>query len=200
MEMAQFFGWDYRGDGAGRISGAPEECSWVGTPDEGNAGPCLLDGREIYGVPSMVLRYAMDRWGGDYLGGERALMRRLTQSPARGFASLVDVSPERSWRPEQILADFYITLWADLQGWGALGMTTWDLQDVFSRLPENWQLQPNTSSASAPRLTGRRVRAGSSLYFHWTPTGALSPTTIKVTSRGGGRVPDHISVWTLRVR
>ena len=64
----------------------------------------------------------------------------------------------------------------------------------------NWRLQPYTSSSHTPRLTGRRVRAGSSLYFHWTPTGALSPTSIKVTSPGGGPVPDHISVWALRVR
>ena len=142
----------------------------------------------------------MDRWGGDYLGGERALMRRLTQSPTKGLASLVDVSPEGAWPPEQILADFYMTLWIDLQGWGASGMTTWNLHNIFSRFPENRQLQPYTSSSSTPRLTGRRVRAGSSLYFHWTPTGSLGPTAIKVTSSGGGRVPNHISVWALRVR
>ena len=200
LELVQFFGWDYRGDGNGRISGAPEECSWIGTPDEGNSGPCLLEGREVYGVPSIVLRFAMDRWGGDYPGGERALMRRLTQSPAQGLASLVDVSPESAWPPEQVLADFYMTLWLDLQGWGASGMTTWNLHSIFSRFPDNWQLQPYTSSSSTPRLTGRRVRAGSSLYFHWTPTGSLGPTALKVTSPGGGRVQDHISVWALRVR
>ncbi|MDE0177870.1 MAG: Ig-like domain-containing protein [Gammaproteobacteria bacterium] len=199
-DMAHFFGWDHRGSGTGRIALAPEECSWVGRADDGNSGPCLLDGREIYGVPSMVLRYAMDRWGGDYPGGERALMRRLTQSPHRGFASLVDVSPERSWRPEQILADFYITLWIDLQGWQAYGMTTWDLHDIFTNMRESLRLRPYTSSSPNPRLTSRRVRAGSSLYFHWTPAGALSPTSIKVTSLGGGRLPNHISVWALRVR
>ena len=200
LEMGFFFGWDYRGDGNGRISGAPEECSWIGAPDEGNSGPCLLGGRAIYGVPSMVLRYAMDRWGGDYPGGEHALMRRLTQSPARGFASLVDVSPAGSWQPEQILADFYIALWADLQGWEADGMTSWDLHDIFTSVRESLRLQPYTSSSSTPRLTGRRVRAGSSLYFLWTPRGTLNPTSIKVRSPGGGRVPNHISVWALRVR
>lgn len=197
-DMAAFFGRDWRGNGSGRITGAPEECSWVGREREGNSGPCL--GNAVYGVPSMILRYAMDRWGGDYLGGERALMRRFTVSPARGFSSLIDVSPERSWRLEYILADFYIALWLDLQGWTTYGMTTWDLHDIFGRLPENWQLRPYTSSSPAPRLTGRRVRAGSSLYLHWTPHGVLSPTSIKVTSPGRGRLPDHISVWALRVR
>ena len=75
-EMALFFGWDPRGDGDGRIPAAPEECSWVGRPGEGNSGPCQLRGREVYGVPSMVLRFALDRWGTDYPGGESALMRR----------------------------------------------------------------------------------------------------------------------------
>ena len=198
-DMAAFFGRDWRGDGTGRISRAPEECSWVGREREGNSGPCL--GNAVYGVPSMVLRYAMDRWGEDYPGGERALMRRLTVSSATGFASLVDVSPGREWRAEQILADFYITLWLDLQpGRRTYGMSTWDLYDLFRRRPSNWQLQPYTSSSHTPRLTGRRVRAGSSLYFHWTPTGTLRATSIKVTSPGGGRLPNHISVWALRVR
>ena len=194
-DMAAFFGRDWRGDHTGRITGAPEECSWVGRERDGNSGPCL-GVRQVYGVPSMVLRYAMDRWGEDYPGGERALVRRFTQSPARGFASLVDVSPDKSWGPEAIFTGFYITLWLDLQGWTTY-MTTWDLQDIFDRLPENWQLKPYTSSSHTPRLTGRRVRAGSTLYFHWTPTGTLSPTSIKVTSPGGGRVPNHISVWAL---
>lgn len=198
-DMAAFFGRDWRGDGTGRIARAPEECSWVGREQEGNSGPCM--GNAVYGVPSMVLRYAMDRWGEDYPGGERALMRRFTVSSATGFASLVDVSPGREWRPEQILADFYITLWLDLQpGRRTYGMSTWDLYDLFRRRPSNWQLQPYASSSPTPRLTGRRVRAGSSLYFHWTPTGTLRSTSIKVTSPGGGQVPDHISVWALRVR
>ncbi len=196
-DMAAFFG---RGDGTRRISRAPEECSWVGREREGNSGPCL-GRRQVYGVPSMVLRYAMDRWGDEYPGGERALMRRFTTSPVVGFNSLVDVSPDKEWRPEAILSDFYITLWIDLQpGRRAYGMSSWNLHDIFSQQPSNWQLQPYTSSSPAPRLTGRRVRAGSSLYLHWTPVGALRPTSIKVAAAGGGRLPDHISVWALRLR
>ena len=199
-DMAAFFGRDWRGDGTGRISRAPEECSWVGREREGNSGPCL-GRRQVYGVPSMVLRYAMDRWGDDYPGGERALMRRFTASPVVGFNSLVDVSPDKEWRPEAILSDFYITLWIDLQpGRRAYGMSSWNLHDIFSQQPSNWQLQPYTSSSPAPRLTGRRVRAGSSLYLHWTPVGALRPTSVKVAAAGGGRLPDHISVWALRLR
>ena len=199
-ELALFFGWDPRGDGYGRVPGAPEECSWVGRPDEGNSGPCRLDGREVYGVPSVVLRFALDRWGRDYPGGERAMMRRLTQSPTHGFASLVDVSPDKSWPPELILSDFYITLWLDLQGWQAIGMRSWNLQDIFARVPLNARLQPYTSFSPVPHLAGHRVRAGSALYLHWRPIGALSPISIKVTAPDGPAIPDHIAVWALRVR
>ena len=193
--MSLFFGWDPEERG-GRVRYAPEQCSWVGTPDEGNSGPCKRPYLAVYGVPSMVFRYAMDRWGGDYPGGEEALMRRLTQSPMTGFASLEDVS---SWESEQILADFYITLWMDLNGYGTYGMTSWDLRDVFSRLPAEAQLRPYTSNSTQPRVSAS-VRAGSSLYLHWTPIGSLSPTAIKVTSASGGSVPGHMSVWALRIR
>lgn len=145
----------------------------------------------------MVFRYALDRWGGTYPGGEQALMRRLTQSPAQGFASLRDVS---SWRNEAILADFYITLWLDLQpGLDAPGMTSWNLHDIFERFPESTWLHPRPSTSRTPTLTAR-VRAGSSLYVHWTPGGSLDPTSIRVTTGGGGPVPGHISVWALRIR
>ncbi len=194
-ELATFFGWDF---GDGRIARAPEECSWVGRPSEGNSGPCLLGSRAVYGVPSMVLRYAMDRWGDDYRGGERALMRRLTHSPRSGYASLVDVSP--GWRTERILVDFYISLWNDMRGGESAGMTTWDLEDIFGNSPENLRLKPYRSSSARPRLSGRRVRAGSTLYLEWAPTGSVDPTSVKVASGSGGSVPSHISVWAYRVR
>ena len=124
-------------------------------------------------------------------------MRRLTQSPTQGFASLRDVS---SWRTEAILADFYITLWLDLQpGIHARGMTSWNLHDIFDRFPETTWLQPRPSNSRTPTVNAR-VRAGSSLYVHWTPSGSLNPTSIKVTAGGGGLVPRHISVWALRIR
>jgi len=195
-DMAFFFGWDPDRSG-GRVPYAPEQCTWIGRPEEGNSGPCRYPGAAVYGVPSMVFRYALDRWGGTYPGGEKALMRRLTQSPTQGFASLRDVS---SWPSETILADFYITLWLDLQpGLHAPGMTSWNLHNIFDRFPESARLQPRRSTSKTPTLTAR-VRAGSSLYVHWTPSGSLDPTSIKVTARGGGPVPGHISVWALRIR
>ena len=191
-DLATFWGWNTDG---GRVRGAPEQCTWTFLPREGDPGPCK--GNAAYGVASMVLRYAMDQWGGEYPGGEQALMRRLTQSPARGFASLEDVG---RWPIEAILADFYAGLWLDLQqGYRAFGMTSWNLYDLFDQFPSEFQLRPYVSGSTRPHVTAS-IHSGSSLYLHWTPTGSLSPTSIKVTSSSGGPVPDHISVWALRVR
>ena len=195
--MARFFGWDSH-DPAGlrRIPNAPEQCSWMGRSDEGNDGPCRGGVRAVYDVPSVLFRYAMDRWGDAYPGGERALMRRLSQSPQEGLAALWDVS---GWRPEKVLADFYLTLWLDLNGWEAYGMTSWDLADIWSGFRESTQLRPWTSNHPAFRGSWS-IRAGSTFYLHWSPRGARGPTSLKVTSPRGAPMPGHMSVWALRIR
>ena len=197
-EMASFFGWDGLGRGSGRVRGAPEECTWIGSIEEGNTGPCA--GRHVYGVPSMLLRYVMDRWGEGYPGADAALIRRVTGSPATGFSTLEEVSGEGI---EEILAGFYIALWGDgrpsspgrVWDW----MASWDLHDIFGRLPDEFRLQPRTSSSRSPRTTAE-VRGGSSLYLHWTPTGSLAPTSIRVTAPSGAPVPGHVSLWAWRIR
>ena len=192
-DMFSFFGWDPQEGSGARIRHAPEQCSWVGRRKEGNTGPCV--GRTVYGMPSMVFRYAMDRWGQEYPGGEQALMTRLTQSPRYGFASLEAIRAD--WRIERFLAEFYMALWMDGR-WGNW-MASWDLYDIFSNFRAERQLQPYRSRSTQPRITAS-VRAGSSLYLHWTIARSLNPTAIKVTSASGGPVPDHISVWALRIR
>ena len=195
--LATFFGLDPSNEtGSGRVRYAPEQCSWVGRPEEGNDGPCKSAFRAVYDVPSVVLRYAMDRWGDDYPGGEQALMRRLTQSPRRGFAALADVS---GWLVEQILADFYLALWLDLNGVDAYGMESWNLYDIWRHFPEERWLWPYSSTFPAFQGTWS-VRAGSTFYLRWTPSGARGPTSLKVTSTSGSSVSAHMSVWALRIR
>ena len=197
-DMVSFFGWDGLGHGSGRVRGAPEECTWIGREEDGNTGPCA--GRSVYGVPSMLLRFVMDRWGEEYPGGEAALMRRLVNSPSAGFSSLEEVS---SRGIEQILAEFYIALWGDGRpsspGSAWDWMASWDLHDIFSRFPDDYQLQPRTSSSRSPRAAAN-IRGGSSLYVHWTPSGSLAPTSIRVTAPSAHAVPGHISVWAWRIR
>ena len=195
--LARFFGWDSNDPtDTRRIPNAPEECSWIGTEEEGNDGPCAYPFRAVYDVPSMFLRFAMDRWGDEYPGGEKALMHRLMRSPTKGLASLADVS---GWRAEQVLADFYMSLWIELNGWDAFGMTTWDLDDIWSRFGPSQHLQPYESTF-AEFTRQWNVRAGSTSYLEWSPDGSRGPTSIRVTFPNGASIPDHISVWAFRVR
>ena len=195
--LARFFGWDSDdANNSRRVPNAPEECSWMGRPEDGNDGPCRNASRAVYDVPSLVFRYAMDRFGREYPGGEQALMRQLTRSTSRGLASLTEVS---DWPAEQILADFYLALWLDLNGGDAYGMASWDLADIWRRFPESLWLRPWTSTSAA--FTGSwNIRGGSTFYLRWTPSGSRAPTSLRVTSSSGSNVPGHISVWALRVR
>ena len=197
-DMVSFFGWDGFGAGSGRVRGAPEECTWIGTEEDGNTGPCA--GGQVYGVPSMLLRFVMDRWGEEYPGGEAALMRRFVNSPSAGFSSLEEVSGRGI---EQILAEFYIALWGDGRpsspGSAWDWMASWDLHDIFSRFPDDYQLQPRNSSSQSLREDAN-IRGGSSLYVHWSPSGSLAPTSIRVTAPSGASVPGHVSVWAWRIR
>ena len=139
-------------------------------------------------------RFAMDRWGGSYPGGERALLRRLTQSPLQGFASLVDVSP--GWSIERILGEFYATLWLEgTAGRVTPGMTSWDVHDIVSRFDESQWLSPHSASSASPSVSAR-IRGGSSMYFRWTPDGPLPPASFKVEPADDGPV----FVWAIRAR
>lgn len=199
-DLTRFFGLDPDEEESRRESGAPERCSWVGEAD----GPCGSEFRAVYGVPSVLLRWAMDRWSDDYPGGETALMRHLTQSPNKGFASLEEVS---GWRIEQILAEFYLSLWADghATGDGRVWNTirSWDIRDIITEHYGSTSarlVEPHTSTSASPRHEAA-VRAGSSLFFHWWPTPgeSLAPTSIKVVSPTGGPVAP-IFVWAWRLR
>lgn len=191
--MARFFGWGTDG-GSRRVPGAPEQCSWAGSRSQGNDGPCL-GRRQVYDVPSMLLRFVMDRWGGDYPGGEEALMRRLTQSPRGGYGSLAEVSESRI---ELLLANFYLSVWMDLHG--ADLFPSWDLREIWSEFDEAAWLRPYTATAAGYEYEWN-IRAGSSSYLRWSPEGdAMAPTSLRVTAPDGGRVPEHVSVWALRLR
>ena len=204
LDLLQFFGLDPGGNGLSRVPGAPEQCSWVVSD-----GPCSF--RAVYGVPSLLLRWAMDRWSDP--DGEKELMKRLTQSlmgsltqsPRMGLASLAEGG---GWRIEQLLASFYIALWADGRpaGDGRVWNTirSWDLHDIISghygsTSARPQLVEPHRSTSARPRLEAD-IRAGSSLFLHWTTSDPLAPTSIKVVSRTTGEPVDPIFVWAWRLR
>ncbi|MEJ2206658.1 MAG: Ig-like domain-containing protein, partial [Gemmatimonadota bacterium] len=67
-DLAAYFGYQ---SSTSRVSGAPEQCTWIGNASDGNDGPCPSS-RLVYGVPATLLRYVLDHWGLDFPGGETA--------------------------------------------------------------------------------------------------------------------------------
>lgn len=188
-DMAMYFG--FAGDS--RIPKAPEECSWMGLASEGNSGPCE-NSRAVYGVPSTLLRFTLDRYGAAKAGGEAALMRDLTSSSRTGMANLAGATGETSTR---LLILFGITLWADGRVWNSL--TSWNLYDVFQSFRETARLKPYTSTAAQPSLAAS-VRAGSNVYLEWTPASGHPPTSFRARTPAGGALPGHMVLWILRVQ
>lgn len=188
-DMAKYFGWTPDG----KVSGAPEECSWMGREAEGNTGPCLR-GRAPYGVPAMFLRSVLDRYGADHPGGEAGLMRELTGSARDGLPNLEEATGGEA---ELLMVLFGTALWAD----GRTGdwITSWNLADIFDSLEPAARLDPARSISVAP-IRSATVRAGSNAYLLWTPPSGHAPTSLKIRSPSGGALPGHMVLWVLRVR
>lgn len=189
IDMAVYFG--FAGDT--RVARAPEECSWMGLASEGNIGPCD-NGRAVYGVPSTLLRFTLDRFGASKAGGEAALMREFTSSSRMGMANLAAATGDTSTR---LLVLFGITMWADGRVWNTL--TSWNLYDLFQSFKATARLQPYTSSAAQPSLAAS-VRAGSQFYLEWSPSSGHPPTSFRGRSPSGETLPSHMVLWILRVQ
>ena len=197
VDMAVYFG--FQGDDPPEDA-APEGCSWVGRESEGNDGPCE-NGRAVYGVPSTLLRWIMDRYGDDATD-DRALTRRITSSPFRGFATLEDVTGEDIL---DLLVPFAVTLWADgnpaLPAGERDWLPSWDIHDVFANINPDASLRPFVQDGVAAPELDVSVRAASSAYLEWTPPMDHDPTSLRIRAPSdGGALPGHMVLWVLRVR
>ncbi|MFN2422113.1 MAG: hypothetical protein ABR527_12195 [Gemmatimonadota bacterium] len=65
-----------------RVTGAPEQCSFLGVPDEGNKGPCI--GNMAYGVSWALFRWLSDQFG-PALGGEAAMHQAIIENANTGL-------------------------------------------------------------------------------------------------------------------
>ncbi|MEJ2206001.1 MAG: hypothetical protein P8170_18045, partial [Gemmatimonadota bacterium] len=160
---------------------------------DGNDGPCPSS-RLVYGVPATLLRYVLDHWGLDFPGGETAMMRHMTQSPAGGYATLEDATGEDI---EVLLTQFGSALMTDGRYFDSL--LSWDVDDIFSHLPETARLEPYRELGYEPTLDVS-VRGGSTAYLHWTPAGTHGPTSIRLRSASDGALPGHMVLWLVRLR
>ncbi|HSM60095.1 MAG TPA: hypothetical protein VK849_04830, partial [Longimicrobiales bacterium] len=179
---------------AARTAGAPEQCTWIGRPEEGNDGPCVEPQRAVYGVPATLLRFVLDRWGPAYPGGELAMMLRMTAASTSGYATLTDVTGEPV---EQILSEFGPILWMDGRGFDSFA--SWNLWDIFSNLPATSRLEPYLSTLAEPGMSPL-VRDGSTAFLRWLPVTAHAPTSLRLRTPSDAPLPEHMILWVVRLR
>jgi len=146
-DLAVYYGFKSQTE---RISGAPEQCSWLATSTQGNSGPCL-SGREVYGVPYTILRYLSDQFGPAFPGGEKGLHRALIDNEFTGFATISSVIGQPI---DVLLSRWAATLYTDDRFPGIdpkLTFTSWNLFNIEQGLVSTARLAPRpASSARSP--------------------------------------------------
>lgn len=187
-DLAIYFGWL---SNTTRSIGAPEQCTWLGNLRGGNSGPCDPF-RMVYGVPATLLRFVLDRYGFGYPGGEAALMRNLVASPHTGYASLTSAAGVSIG---ELLTWFGVMLWSDDKT--SDSFASWNLFDIFSGFVPTARLAPYVSTNPQPTLH-TSVRAGSTAFLEWSPTGATAPTSFRIRSPAGGPIPPSMVLWVYR--
>jgi hypothetical protein len=178
-----------------RVAGAPEQCSFLGAPEEGNRGPCL--GNMAYGVSWSFLRWLSDQFG-PAVGGEAALHRAIIESPNTGFATIERVVGEPRSR---LLAWWAASLRVDDRLAGAdprLSWSSWDLAGIEESVVETGRLSPRARGFSAFD-DAIFVRAGSTAYY-LLGGGGRPATSFRVRTLTSGAPPPEVQVWVVRLR
>ncbi len=193
-DLAVYYGFETR---TTRVSGAPEQCSWLGTRSQGNSGPCL-SGREPYGVSWSFLRWLSDQYGGQFPLGEKGLHQALIDNAFSGFATITSVIGQPI---DALLVPWSAMLYADdrIPGVDAkLTMKSWDLVSIEQGIVEPGRIAPRsrTFGAFSDQIL---VRGGSTAYF--VVSGTNRPATgIRVRDASDGPLPDIMRVWVVRAQ
>lgn len=195
VDLAIYFGF---ADRTTKVTGAPEQCSWLNLPDAGNNGPCLDNTVPVYGVTWSFLRWINDQYGPTYPGGEQGIQRALVNSSQVGFAALTSVIGAPI---DSLLAQWAATLYTDDRFAGMpirLSMTSWNLKDIQDGLVEPAQLIPYSKTFSS-FTQSVSVRAGSTAYF--TIGGdARGPTSFSALDASGNPLPSIMRLWIVRLQ
>jgi hypothetical protein len=194
VDLAVYYGFESRDT---RISGAPEQCSWLGTRSQGNTGPCL-PGREPYGVSWSFLRWLSDQYGGQFPLGEKGLHRALIDNAFSGFATVASVIGQPM---DALLVQWAAMLYADdriplLDT--KLTLSSWNLVSIEQAIVQTGRISPRLRPFGAFN-DQILVRGGSTAYF--VVSGANRPATgIRVRDASDGTLPDIMRVWVVRAQ
>jgi hypothetical protein len=194
VDLAVYYGFQ---SSTSKVPNAPEQCSWVGSQDDGNDGPCL-PGREVYGVPWSFLRWISDHFGPTYPGGEPGLHRALIDNRYTGFATIADVLDSPI---DVLLMQWAAALYVDDRVPAAaprLTLPSWNLLDIERGLFESARLQPRERGFST-FSDAISVRGGSTAYFRISGAGR-GATAVNALGTGGNPLPASVRVWVVRLQ
>lgn len=197
IDFVLYSGFDFD-DVENKIAGAPEQCSWLDTEDNGNNDPCDWEGREVYGVPWLLLRWASDVYGPTFPGGEKGLQRALVDNQFTGYQTLSNVLNKPI---DTILSQFAAALYVDDRVTGldpTMTFTSWNFFNIWTRLRDTARLTPrvhvftNFSDAVS-------VRGASTAYF--VVSGANRPATaVRARDSSGNALPSSMRMWVVRMQ
>jgi hypothetical protein len=180
-----------------RAIGAPEQCSWLATRSQGNAGPCLT-GREPYGVPWSFLRWLSDQYGGQFPGGEKGFHQQLVDNAFTGYATIQSLIGQPI---DVLLAQWAATLYTDDRVPNIdpkLTLKSWNLLAIENRLVATAKLTPYDRPFGS--FTDQiAVRGGSTAYFRVSGSGR-SATGIRIRDVSDVPLPDNMRVWVVRIQ
>lgn len=193
VDLAVYFGFE---SPTTRRLGAPHECTWIGRRAEGNTGPCL-PGREVYGVAASLYRWASDRFGSAYPGGERGLQKAITGNPLGGYDNLASVTGHSI---DSLLAQWAAALYVDDRIPGLdprVSFTTWNMLNVFNGLVETARLVPHDVGFGPFDVT-KNIRAGSTAFLQISGN-YRAVTAVRVRDALDGILLPHINLWIVRL-
>ena len=194
VDLAVYYGFTSQ---TTRADGAPEQCSWLATRQQGNTGPCL-SGREPYGVPWSLLRYLSDQFGAQFPNGEKGLHQQLVDNAFTGYATITSVIGVPI---DVLLTRWAATLYTDDRFSGIdakLTLPSWNLFGIEQRLVTTARLTPRDRAFGA--FTDQIfVRGGSTAYFLVSGAGRAA-TGIRARDPSDAPLPDIMRMWVVRVQ
>ena len=194
-DLAVYYGFESR---TSRVLTAPEQCSWLGRPEQGNTGPCALGGREPYGVPSSFFRWLSDHFGASFPGGEQGMHKRLVENAFTGFATITDVVGVPI---DVLLAQWAASLYIDDRITNPdvkLTFKSWNLKNIESGLVQTAWLIPKDRPFGA-FTDNVSVRGGSTAYFIVSGTGR-GPVAVRVRDGTDVPLPGTMRLWVVRMQ
>ena len=197
-DLVAYFGFDFTNKIS--ISGTPEECTWVGSADDGTAGPCDFASRLPYGPTWSLVRHAIDRYGAS-LGGTQSVHRALVDYSG-STADFGAIETVFSQTIGQMMADWAAMLYVDDRftdsALDRFQFLNWDLRSLEDAwTPPASRLAPR-ARAFADFQDDFSVRAASSAFFDLSGTGRPA-TAVRIRDQSGNLLPDFFQVWIVRV-